>query len=519
MALATVVGCAYGAGPAGAIPLVPGESTTSVPPVAATSTTISTATTSTTQVPGSTTFAPVTPSKGSPPTTGVPNVPTGGPPTSIPAPGAPPPPPIDVGPSVAAVNTDLAQLAAISSYPQAQANVSTAEAQQAAAWAGLAKSRIAATGVAAHRRDAAQQLAGAAARMASLALAAYTGEAYAAPGSPQASSATGTVATAGGVAPDVIADEQVLLDLVVQHTEKVFTSARGALRSATADSARAAGAVAAASAAVGGADQGVLDAKAALAAAARAATTSGAAAQQASATSAGAQLTSATSPSMSEATALADAPKILGPTVATAPELAAWFSSTGHQADTTVPIAQLAADYVAAGEATGVRADLAFAQSIVETGFFGFPSGGQLTAADNNFAGIGACDTCAHGWSFPDASTGVSAQEQLLEAYASPTKVQTPLIGPVGVGGCCPTWVALAGKWASSRRYGVEILSTYQEILDWVIPQRLLAAGLAAPGSVVPAPPGTEASGPAGPAAPSAPGIASKAPAPATPGG
>jgi hypothetical protein len=61
--------------------------------------------------------------------------------------------------------------------------------------------------------------------------------------------------------------------------------------------------------------------------------------------------------------------------------------------------------------------------------------------------------------------------------------------------------VALAGKWATSKTYGVEILSIYKQILDWVIPQRLLALGLLPPGSVVPAPPGTETSGPSRPTA------------------
>jgi hypothetical protein len=161
--------------------------------------------------------------------------------------------------------------------------------------------------------------------------------------------------------------------------------------------------------------------------------------------------------------------------------MARWFASTREKPNVTVPMSRLAQDYVDAGEQTGVRADLAFAQSIVETGYFSFPSYGQLTAADNNFAGIGACDTCAHGWKFPDAATGVGAQLELLEAYASPTPVATPLLGSIGVGGCCPTWLALAGKWASSTAYGIAILTVYQEMLNWLIPQRLVDAGLLAP--------------------------------------
>jgi hypothetical protein len=178
------------------------------------------------------------------------------------------------------------------------------------------------------------------------------------------------------------------------------------------------------------------------------------------------------------AVASLDGPSVLGPSLLTAGELAGWYASTRSRANTTVSMPELAADYLAAGKETGVRADVAFAQSIVETGYFGFPSYGQLTKADNNFAGIGACDTCASGWSFPSALTGVTAQMELLEAYASPVAVATPLIGSVGIGGCCTTWMALSDHWATNPGYGIEILRVYTRILDWVIPRRLVAAGL-----------------------------------------
>jgi hypothetical protein len=145
---------------------------------------------------------------------------------------------------------------------------------------------------------------------------------------------------------------------------------------------------------------------------------------------------------------------------------------------TTVPIPDLAAAYINAGQAEGVRGDIAFAQSILETGYFSFPAGGQLTGADNNFAGIGACDSCTHGWTFPDALTGVQAQMQLLHGYASPKPITTPLVGTVHVTGCCPTWMSLTGVWATSTTYGVGILTLYQRIVEWALPGRAAAAGL-----------------------------------------
>jgi hypothetical protein len=208
--------------------------------------------------------------------------------------------------------------------------------------------------------------------------------------------------------------------------------------------------------------------------------------------------TTTTNPLLSRANLDTLGPTVLGPSLLSASEMAGWFTSTGAVANTTVPIQQLAAAYLQAGQSTGVRGDIAFAQSIVETGYFTFPAGGQLTGADNNFAGIGACDSCNHGWSFPDALTGVTAQEQLLEAYASPTPVSTPLVGSVGVGGCCTTWMGLSGTWASNTAYGFEILSVYEDMLQWALQQRLQTAGLV----------------PAGPAAPATVTAASTTPAP-----
>jgi hypothetical protein len=100
-----------------------------------------------------------------------------------------------------------------------------------------------------------------------------------------------------------------------------------------------------------------------------------------------------------------------------------------------------------------------------------------VAPTDNNFAGIGACDSCAHGFTFADAKTGVAAQLQLLHAYAA-KNVPTPLIGSVPVSGCCPTWMSLSGVWASATGYGYNILSVYVRMLEWVVAERSRGAGL-----------------------------------------
>jgi hypothetical protein len=146
-----------------------------------------------------------------------------------------------------------------------------------------------------------------------------------------------------------------------------------------------------------------------------------------------------------------------------------------------VPFGRLVADYFKAAQLTGVRADIAFAQSVIETGYFSFPSYGQDAPAFNNFAGIGACDTCKHGWRFPSAMTGVLSQEELLQVYATPPHLAGAYGKPsasFGIEGCCLTWMGLAGTWASSPAYGYDILKIYNEILAWALPRELRSTGL-----------------------------------------
>jgi hypothetical protein len=488
---------------------VPGATTT----VPAATTTVPAATTTvpagTTTTPGptTTTTAPAATTTTIPPGSGVPSVPTGGPPTPTPAPGSPPPTPPDTGPISLAVDADLARLAAISDDAQVAAAVTTDTRMVAMATVDQARANATAKRAARRAATATARAATARTRLKRLALAAYTGE---------SSQPVSTVDPQGSSLP--VSQEArfagVTLTVVVSDQEK-DVQRRAAAVVVAASAAKVVDArLAVAQASLATAQQALSTTRTTLTAVDREAVDGGNAVttsftsvatptgltltvgslttvpsavvpttpgNSAGGTAGGEQLTGTTPGGV-------PTPTILGSSTVTAAELAAWFASAGHAADTTVPIAQLAQDYLTAGAQTGVRGDLAFAQSLIETGNFDFPAGGQLTAADNNFAGIGACDSCVTGWKFPDAQTGVSAQEQLLEAYASRIKVPTPLVGPVGVGGCCTTWVSLAGKWASSLNYGVEILTVYQQILDWVIPQRLATAGLAPAPAPAPAP-------------------------------
>jgi hypothetical protein len=200
----------------------------------------------------------------------------------------------------------------------------------------------------------------------------------------------------------------------------------------------------------------------------------------ASPTSVAAARAIATSPATpsSLTTLVASSPTILGPAVLTSDEIAGWYQSTGHQPRITVPLDALVADFESVGASEGVRGDLAFAQSMVETGYLNFPASGQVAVADNNFAGIGACDSCSTGWHFPDAATGVAAQVERLHAYAVKGTASRPLTGLVRVAGCCPTWLALAGVWATNPTYGYAIMKTYRGMIEWALNKRSAEAGL-----------------------------------------
>jgi hypothetical protein len=167
---------------------------------------------------------------------------------------------------------------------------------------------------------------------------------------------------------------------------------------------------------------------------------------------------------------------ILGPPRLGADELAQWFNGTRRRARTTVPIEELATFYIEEGMAAGVRSDIAFAQSILETGSFSFPDGGQVLGTDNNFAGMDACDSCTRGTRFADAQTGVRAQMQQLRVYADPT-LTNAMLNPPAVNprldqhhlkGEVTTWAGLTGTWATAKTYGDRVLGIYAQMLAWL---------------------------------------------------
>lgn len=166
-----------------------------------------------------------------------------------------------------------------------------------------------------------------------------------------------------------------------------------------------------------------------------------------------------------------------GPRVGAA-GLAQWFAAkapAGYRA--TVDPGTLATYFIEEGAAENVRGDMAFLQSIVETGWFRFT--GSVAPGSNNFAGIGATDSGGAPASFPDARTGVRAQIQHLRAYADWTAGSCtvpplhaacvdPRFNLVSPKGKAPTWNQMGnGNWASSSTYATSILNLYAQLLQF----------------------------------------------------
>jgi len=171
---------------------------------------------------------------------------------------------------------------------------------------------------------------------------------------------------------------------------------------------------------------------------------------------------------------------VLGTARLTAQQLADWFRLTGlhaHLSGTTT-IDDLTRLYLDEGQAAGVRGDVAFAQAIIETGSFGH-------ATDNNFAGIGACDSCVGEPSFPTPQAGVRAQIQLLRSYADPASTAENLGNPPDptlfgadpataastfdsfyLKGKVPLWNEMGnGNWATDPNYASKVLRIYLQML------------------------------------------------------
>lgn len=175
--------------------------------------------------------------------------------------------------------------------------------------------------------------------------------------------------------------------------------------------------------------------------------------------------------------------EIMGKAKASAQQMALFARS--KNAEPQLPacsLEQLAQFFLEEGEAEGVRGDVAFAQSLHETGFFKY--GGIVLPTQNNYAGIGALNGNATGQAatFPDPRTGVRAQIQHLKAYASTEPLVNACVDPrfsLVTRGSAPyvEWLGAAdnpnGKgWAvPGSGYGANVVKLLSQIMAQEAPE------------------------------------------------
>jgi len=174
---------------------------------------------------------------------------------------------------------------------------------------------------------------------------------------------------------------------------------------------------------------------------------------------------------------------LVGPTTLSGPQMAAWWRTHYSTANITVSIDELAQMYVDEGNAENVRGDVAFAQAVLETGGF-------RSAPANNFAGMGWCDSCSTGRSFPTARDGVRAQIQHLRNYGDQLSRASQLTHPASLYWYAPssmsqavanqnfdtffakgwalTWNQMGhGNWATDPNYSDKVMKIYASMVAY----------------------------------------------------
>ncbi|WP_312047731.1 N-acetylmuramoyl-L-alanine amidase [Anaerotignum sp.] len=174
--------------------------------------------------------------------------------------------------------------------------------------------------------------------------------------------------------------------------------------------------------------------------------------------------------------------EIMGTAVATAAQMALYCRTKNTAPQLTgCTLEELAQIFLDEGKAEGVRGDIAFAQTLKETGFLKY--GGIVLPSQNNYAGIGALNQNSKGQaaSFPSPRIGVRAQIQHLKAYASGDGLKNECVDPrfsLVSRASAPfvEWLGSAdnpnGKgWAvPGKGYGASILNLLEKIIAQEIP-------------------------------------------------
>lgn len=116
-------------------------------------------------------------------------------------------------------------------------------------------------------------------------------------------------------------------------------------------------------------------------------------------------------------------------------------------------------------DAEGVRGEVVYEQAMLETGWLQF--GGDASAAQFNFSGLGTTGGGVAGNSFPDVRTGIRAQVQHLKAYASSEELNQACVDNrfdyvARESAPYVEWLGIqenpyGGGWAAGKDYGYKL--------------------------------------------------------------
>ena len=172
---------------------------------------------------------------------------------------------------------------------------------------------------------------------------------------------------------------------------------------------------------------------------------------------------------------------IMGNSNVTVQEMVDYFNASGEEypaeelsgggADSIETFCQM---YYDEATAEGVRPEVAFAQTMKETGFLQY--GGDASIEQFNFAGLGTTGNGVPGNSYPDVQTGIRAQIQHLKAYATADSLNQECVDDryeYVKKGSAP-YVQWLGQqenpeglgWATGDNYGYDIVGMIEDMTE-----------------------------------------------------
>ena len=162
---------------------------------------------------------------------------------------------------------------------------------------------------------------------------------------------------------------------------------------------------------------------------------------------------------------------IFGNSVATKGQAVNLIKANGNEVKLDCSIEEIVNLYWVEAEREGVRPDIALAQALVETGYFGY--GGTVKPKQNNFCGLGTTGKKVKGAKFKSPEIGVRAHIQHLLAYSVMKKPSTNIVDPRydlahairKERGFIDKWSGLQGTWAMGSQYCEKIMVIYQAML------------------------------------------------------